>query len=554
MTRKADDAAASPPARERGRRNKPRRERAPSGVAAASPAVWPGVIGGRFLPLTPPQIEAIHRAALKVLAQTGMGDIPPVVQQVMATKGLSVGADGRMVFPAALVEDTIAAARRDVVLFGQAPNSALELHGARVYAGSGGAAPNIIDRTTGHYRPSTLHDLYDAARVVDALEHIHFFCRSLVATDLTDPLALDVNTAFACLAGTGKHVTVQASRPEHVATLADLAFDVAGGASAFADRPLLSLNINHVVPPLRFDADSVGVMAEAARRGIPFHINSFDQAGASSPAALAGAVVQAVAETLAGLVFAYAVNPACQAVFGPRPMITDLRSGAMTGGCGEQAIAMAAAVQMGRFYNLPTSCIAGAADSKSPDVQSGFEKALTISLAAHAGCNFITQAGGMQASLMGASLESYVIDNEMLGAILRSVRGIEVSDETLSVDIIDQTVRGEGHFLGAADTLRRMTSEFHYPALSDRASHEEWEATGRATLNQRAHAQVETLLAEHFPQHVSTETQARLRQRFDIRLPEASMRPQLAPPSAPQSAPQSVSTDPTIDPLIQQTA
>lgn len=156
----------------------------------------------------------------------------------------------------------------------------------------------------------------------------------------------------------------------------------------------------------------------------------------------------------------------------------------------------------------------------------------------------------MQASLMGASLESYVIDNEMLGAILRSVRGIEVSDETLSVDIIDQTVRGEGHFLGAADTLRRMTSEFHYPALSDRASHEEWEATGRATLNQRAHAQVETLLAEHFPQHVSTETQARLRQRFDIRLPEASMRPQLAPPSAPQS----VSTDPTIDPPIQQTA
>lgn len=536
MTRKADDSPASPHVRERGRRNKPRR--AAGGPSATSEAVWPGVVGGRFLPLTPTQIEAIHRAALKVLEQTGMGDIPPVVEEALAPKGLKVGADGRMTFPAALVEDTIAAARRDVVLQGQAPNSALELQGGRVYAGSGGAAPNIIDRTTGLYRPSTLHDLYDAARVVDALEHMHFFCRSLVATDLSDPMALDVNTAFACLAGTGKHVTVQASRPEHVATLADLAFEVAGGATAFADRPLLSLNINHVVPPLRFDADSAGVMAEAARRGIPFHINSFDQAGASSPAALAGAVVQAVAETLAGLVFAHAVNPACQAVFGPRPMITDLRSGAMTGGCGEQAIAMAAAVQMGRFYDLPTSCIAGAADSKSPDVQSGFEKALTISLAAHAGCNFITQAGGMQASLMGASLESYVIDNEMLGAILRSVRGIEVSDETLSIGIIDEAVRGDGHFLGAADTLGRMNSEFHYPALSDRASHEEWEAGGRATLNQRAHAHVETLLAGHFPQHLSAETQSSLRQRFDIRLPEASMRP--------QNRPQPEPTDPLI--------
>lgn len=492
---------------------------------SGNPAVWPGVIGGQFLPLTPGSIDAIHRAALQVLEHTGMGDIPPVVEHALAAKGLRVGSDGRMSFSPALVEDTIAQARRDVVLWGQGPDTALELRGQRVYVGSGGAAPNVIDRQTGAYRPSTLRDLYDAARMVDALEHIHFFCRSVVATDLPDPLALDINTAFACLAGTAKHVTVQASRPEHVSAIADLAVEVAGGPKAFADRPVLSLNINHVVPPLRFDADSAGVMAQAAQRGLPFHINSFDQAGASGPAALAGAVVQAVAETLAGLVFAQAVNPACLAVFGPRPMITDLRSGAMTGGCGEQAVAMAAAVQMGRFYDLPTSCIAGAADSKSPDVQSGYEKALTVGLAAHAGCNFITQAGGMQAGLMGASLDSYVIDNEMLGVILRSVRGIEVSDETLSVDLIDEAVRGEGHFLGAADTLDRMTTEYLYPALADRASPEEWEAGGRASLFQRAQQFAERVLAEHFPSHLAPDVEARLRATYDIRLSPEAMAP-----------------------------
>ena len=519
MNRATKDTTAPAP----GRRSKARRPRSPARTGPS--AVWPGVLGGGFRPLTPEQLNAIHGAALEVLETTGMGDVPPVVAEALAPKGLAIGPSGRLCFPRALVEDTIAAARRDIVLWGQSPDTALALQGNRVYTGSGGAAPNIVDRFTGTYRPSTLLDLYDAARVVDALEHIHFFCRSLVATDLSDPLTLDINTAFASLAGTGKHVTVQASQPENVAPLAELAHHVAGGARAFAQRPILSLNINHVVPPLRFDADSAGVLAEAARLGLPFHINSFDQAGASSPAALAGAVVQAVAETLAGLVFAQAVNPHAQAVFGPRPMITDLRSGAMTGGCGEQAIAMAAAVQMGRFYDLPTSCIAGAADSKSPDVQSGYEKALTVSLAAHAGCNFITQAGGMQAGLMGVSLDSYVIDNEMLGGILRSVRGLEVNEDSLSVRVIDEAVRGEGHFLGAADTFDRMTRDYHYPALSDRASPADWEASGRTDLSQRARQHTDTLLAQHFPTHLDAEVEQALRARFDIRLPASSMRP-----------------------------
>lgn len=206
-------------------------------------------------------------------------------------------------------------------------------------------------------------------------------------------------------------------------------------------------------------------------------------------------------------------------------MITDLRSGAMTGGCGEQAIAMAAAVQMGRFYDLPTSCIAGAADSKIADVQSGYEKALAVALAAHAGCNFITQAGGMQAGLMGTSLASYVIDNEMLGAIFRTIRGVEVNDETLSVSIIDEAVRGEGHFLGAPDTLNRMNSDFLYPSFADRASPEEWEAGGRPDLSQRSSAHARALVENHFPDHVDPSLDADLRTEFDIRLPLEAMGP-----------------------------
>ena len=163
-----------------------------------------------------------------------------------------------------------------------------------------------------------------------------------------------------------------------------------------------------------------------------------------------------MAEALAGMVITWLINPDCRAIFGPRPMIADLRTGALTGGGGEQAVAMAAGVQMEQYYGLSNSCIAGATDSKVPDAQSGFEKALNVSLAAHVGSNMVTQACGMQAALMGCSLESYVIDNDMLGSILRSVRGIEPDSDTISVDVFDHAVHGDGHYPGSADTMGRI--------------------------------------------------------------------------------------------------
>ena len=276
----------------------------------------------------------------------------------------------------------------------------------------------IFDAGLGKYRESKLVDLYNAARLVDRLEHVHFFSRPVVARDMPDARLLDVNTAFACLAGTAKHVFTSASSPESVRDIATICYQIAGSETAFRDKPFLSLNINHVVPPLKFDPIALNVMVEAVRFGIPVMVNCFGQLGASSPVTIAGCVTQTIAETLAGMVIAWLVNPEARAVFGPRPMITDLRTGAMSGGGGEQAKLTAAAMSMARFYGLPNSTIAGATDSKVPDAQSGYEKCLTVTLAVQAGADSITQAAGAQASLMGASLEAYVIDNDMLGSIL----------------------------------------------------------------------------------------------------------------------------------------
>lgn len=445
-----------------------------------------------------------------------------MVERVSA-RGGRVTADGRLLFPRELVLETIESARRDIILYGQRPGLELDLSGVRVHMSSGGASPSIVDLETGRYREACTKDLYDAARLVDALEHVHHFSRSVVARDAPDTLSLDVNTAYACLAGTAKHVSVSATDPAHVKSIADICWAIAGSEAAFRERPFLTIMVCHVVPPMRFAEEACETIEAAVLAGFPIQLIAAGQAGATSPATIAGSLVQAVAETLAGLVFARLVDPRARAIFAPKPLVADLRTGSMSGGSGEQAILMAAAAQMGRFYDLPTSSIAGITDAKIADAQHGYEKDLAVSLAAHAGSNLITQACGMQASLLGVSLEAYVADNDMLGSILRSVRGVEVSAETLATDVIAEVCRGEGHYLGHVQTLSRMKSDYVYPVIGDRRSPLEWEADGATDLRTRARERAKEILSTHYPDHLDDAVDRTLRERYALLLSRADV-------------------------------
>ncbi|MGD1869883.1 MAG: trimethylamine methyltransferase family protein [Neomegalonema sp.] len=509
------------------RKKGPRRatRRRESARTPAEAAVKLQTMGGRLNVLSDDDVRRIHAASLALLSDFGLEDAPPGVVDLVCAAGGRVSQDQRLTFPSELCEEALKGLRRDVTLCGQDPAHDLSLELGSVYLGSGGAAPLIHDLETGRYRPSTLADLYDAARLVDRLPHVQFFSRSLVARDLDDERLLDVNTCYAALAGTSKHVMVSAAKADHVAEITAICHLLAGSPDAFAARPFLSLNINHVAPPMRFAADAVEVLVAAARADIPCMVNTFGQLGASSPVTISGCVAQTNAETLAGLVIAWLANPDARVIHGSRPMVTDLRSGAMAGGSGEQSILTAAAVQMARAYGVPSSTIAGATDSKTADAQAGYEKALSVTMAAQAGANVITQAAGMQAGLMGASFDAYVIDNDMLGAVLRSLSPIDTGPEALSPSMIVEAVRGEGHFLGHPQTYDRMTSDFLYPDLADRRSVEDWEAGGAPDIRDVARARAQTILATHYPSHISPELDIRLRSMFDIRLAQSRMEP-----------------------------
>ena len=488
--------------------------------------VRPGMPGGRYKPLDDSDVLRIHHAALDVLEKIGLADATPSGIDYMTKAGAVLNSAGRLIFPRALVEDTVARAARHFVLHGQDPKHDMEPWGSRVYFGTAGAAVHIVNAKTGVYRDSTTKDLYDIARVVDTLEHLHFYQRSVVCREVATPLEMDINTAYASVAGTTKHVGTSWVQPQHVEASLEMFHLMAGGEDKWRARPFVSQSNCFVVPPLKFAYDACLCLETAVRGGMPVLLLSAGQAGATAPAALASALVQEVAECLAGLVYVNAVKPGAPAIFGTWCFVSDLRTGAMSGGSPEQALLSAASAQLSRFYDLTGGTASGMSDAKLPDMQAGYEKAYNHALVGNAGANLIYESAGMLASLLGFSMEGLIIDNDVIGAVQRTIKGIEVTDESLSLETIRKVcLEGPGHYLGSDQTLHLMQREYIYPTVGDRTSPNQWVDEGRPTVVERASRKLDSILASHYPTHLSDSVDAAIREKLPIRLPRDAMRP-----------------------------
>ncbi|MEM7301382.1 MAG: trimethylamine methyltransferase family protein [Pseudomonadota bacterium] len=488
--------------------------------------IWKGMEGGTYKPLSASDIEQINDAVLTVLEDIGLAQAIPSCIEVCTRIGAVHGDDGRLRFPRQLVKDTIAGAARNFTLHARNPKHDLKPELKKVHYGTAGAAVHLVDVEKREYRESRLQDIYDAARMVESLDNIHFFQRPMVARDLEDPFDLDINTLYACLSGTSKHIGTSFTVGEYVKPALDMMYRVAGGEEAFRARPFVSNSNCFVVPPLKFAEDACHVLEACVKGGMPVLLLSAGQAGATSPAAVAGSVVQAVAEVLAGLVYVNALVPGHPAIFGTWPFVSDLRTGAMSGGSGEQSLLAAACAQMAQYYDLPGGSAAGMCDSKMPDFQAGYEKGMANVMAGLSGLNLVYESAGMHGSLMGFCLESLVLDNDLLGQALRCVRGIEVNKKSLSIETMrDVCMGGPGHYLGHDQTLRLMQTEYVYPSISDRLSPKEWAEIGKPDLVAKAIAEKQRLLSSVFPDHIDEATDRELRDSFNIKLPRESMRP-----------------------------
>ena len=489
-------------------------------LSAAMRPVRAGLSGGQYAPLTEAGVAAIHEAALRALEEIGLADAPPSGVAAMTAAGAVLGEDGRLRFPRALVEDMLALACRDLTLHGRNPAHDMLLSGTRVHYGTAGAAVHVVDVDGRNYRESTVRDLNDAARLVDKLDNIHFLQRPMVCRDISDNREMDLNTLYACCAGTTKHVGTSFTEADFVADAFDMLHLMAGGEAAWRARPFVSNSNCFVVPPMKFATESCAVMEACIAGGMPVLLLSAGQAGATAPAPIAGAIVQAVAECLAGVVYVNSIAPGHPAIFGTWPFVSDLRTGAMSGGSGEQALLTAGCAQMHRFYGLPGGAAAGIADAKLPDMQAGWEQMCSNVMAGLAGLNLVYEAAGMHASLLGFCLESLVLGDDLLGQALRCVRGIEVNDDTLGLETMRAVcLGGPGHYLGADQTLALMQTEYIYPATADRSSPKEWEERKKPDLIARAVARKEAILAQPSAAAFDPVTDAAIRARFRIHLP-----------------------------------
>jgi len=274
-----------------------RRTRAERIAARRTPtrsiAVRPGLPGGSYKPLTDLDLDRIHGTVLSILANIGLSAVTDEILAIATAKGAYLNAHGRLCFPRALVEDVLAGAAHEVVYHGRDPDRTLRSGGNRVYFATSGEAVRFVDPHSGEYRPSTLLDLYDFFRMADYLDHIDFCGQQLVATDICEEARLHaLNIAYTGAAATHKPFSISLADAAMVGEVEALWDAVLGAPGGFRREPFAAIGVCPIVSPLRFGPDTSAVLCEAARRGLPISACTAPQAGATAPAALAGALAQ----------------------------------------------------------------------------------------------------------------------------------------------------------------------------------------------------------------------------------------------------------------------
>jgi trimethylamine--corrinoid protein Co-methyltransferase len=208
----------------------------------------------------------------------------------------------------------------------------------------------------------------------------------------------------------------------------------------------------------------------------------------------AGTVVEECANVLAGVTLAQVLAPGHPCVFAIASGVMDMGTGNYSGGAPETALVHAATAQMAHFYGLPFQGGTGI-ESTQPDAQAGYERALQVLTNALAGTNFIHLSIGMMEQMLLASYEQCLIDDEILGAAFRIVRGIEVTDEDIAFEVIRELGPANGMYLAHEHTVRNLRRVGWFPKLTNREKWDAWQAKGGKDMRERAREAAAKVLA-----------------------------------------------------------
>lgn len=453
-----------------------------------------GLQGGRYRPLTENDIEQIHKTVMRVFSEVGVQVNHQDALEIFKKAGAKIDKNSRIVkFEESMIMDLVKQAPSVINLCGREPDGTLdcEIGGTRVHLGTGGTALNVQDPGADDTRRSQLRDIMNMARLVNELENIHFYMLNIFPHDVEGE-DIDVNRFGAALNRTKKHIMGGVYTVEGIRNVIKMAELIAGSKKALRERPFISM-VACIISPFKLDEDYGRLAIEVAKNSIPLVVPAEPLCGATAPITLAGNLVVDCVDTLTGVMLAQLINPGTPVLFGCISSITDLRDMKYLAGAVEMGLLNAGASQMAQFYGLPIYATAGMSDSKVNDAQAGYESALTNLMVALAGGNFIHDAAGFLEFCMTASFDKLVIDNEILGMVMRAVEGIRVDETTLAFDEI-QKVGPAGHFVSSRHTRRHMRNEQFMPTLSDRENRDVWQAAGGKDARARATEKARSVL------------------------------------------------------------
>lgn len=448
------------------------------------------------------RMERIHAAALDILADPGCRIHHQAAVHLLEEHGARVTSAGTVSIPSALVEKVLGRAPQTLTLYNRNGKPACRLEETNVYFGTGSDCQYILDLESGKPRDFLYRDVVDACRLVDALPEIDFVMGMGLAPDLDPGTAVQQKVA-AMLAHTAKPlILISGPRPAVLEDLIDMAAAVTGGRRRLEKKPNFMLLVDPT-SPLMHTADALDKIMHMAHNRLPVIYAPGIMTGATSPVTMAGAVAQACAEILTGLIVHQLSSPGAPFIFGGGMSPMDMKSGQPTYAAPEAMVAQAALCQMGRtFYKLPTFGFGGCSASKCCDTQAVNEAATYLMMSAWMGTNLVHDIGYIEFG-MTYSLELLVLCNEIIGQIRRMMAGLTVDPEHLALDAIRRTGPG-GSFLMDPHTLAHFRSNW-MPDLTDRATRQTWDKKGASTMEARAVSKIHHILENHIPEPLPAE-------------------------------------------------
>jgi len=443
--------------------------------------------------LSDDQKQEIHGATLELLRRTGVNVLVPEARELLKKAGCWLDGE-RVRIPSHLIEWAIRTAPTRVVLCDRDGNPAMELEGRKGYYGTGSDTPFVLDAYTGERREAVLSDVANVAKLVDALEHIDFLMCMGIASDVTENLS-DLYHFREMVSNTTKPIIYTAWSRPNLEAIIEMAEAVAGGAEALQRNPFCAL-YSEPISPLTHAEESCEKLLFLAEKGLPVVYTPGMMVGATAPVTVAGALVQANAEQLSGLLITQLVREGAPMIGAGGILFMDMSQGLISYAAPEVMLGNTAFAEMCHFYEIPIFAFSGCSDAKVFDQQAAAEGAIWMMITALGGGNLIHDVGYLEGGIT-ASYDQIVAMDEVAGLVKRFMGGIEINEETIALDVIDQVGPG-GHFVGEDHTFKHFRRNW-VPKLFDRSSRESWELAGSLTMGNRANAKVRDIFETYRP-------------------------------------------------------